>query len=144
MQERPAMQPEVTRTTVMPTVLVVDDDPRARKLMRVILEHAGYAVTTVEDGAAALEELARRPADAILADLMMPGMDGIELIGRIRGDLRSRRTRTVLLTAMDTSDTRTAARAAGADDVMTKPVDRQELLRRLAALLDRPEPGDAP
>jgi DNA-binding response OmpR family regulator len=135
------MQPDVTATAVMPTVLVVDDDPRARKLMRIILEHAGYAVTTVEDGAAAMAEIARRPADAMVADLMMPGMDGIELIRRVHADAASRRMRTLLLTAMDTSETRNAARAAGADDVLTKPVDRLELLRHLAALLDHNLPG---
>ena len=118
------------------SVLVVDDDPRARKLMRVILEHAGYRVALAEDGRSALVELASNPADCVIADLMMPGMDGIELVARVRREQVDRPPRLVLLTAMDTAETRAAAAAAGADDVMTKPVDRRALLDRLAALFD--------
>ena len=120
-----------------PSILVVDDDPRARKLMRVILEHAGYRVALAEGGEAALAELALCRAGVVIADLMMPGMDGIELGARLRREAIEPRPRLVLLTAMDTLETRTAALAAGADEVMTKPIDRAVLLERLTALCDR-------
>lgn len=126
------------------SVLVVDDDPRARKLLRVILEHAGYEVALAEDGETALLELARRPADVVIADLMMPGMDGIELVARLRREAREPQPRLLLLTAMDTSDTRRAATAAGADDVLTKPIDRQTLLDRLVELAGNDLRGVAP
>jgi phosphoserine phosphatase RsbU/P len=116
------------------SILVVDDDPRARKLMRVILEHAGYRVALAEDGESALAEFALHPAEIVIADLMMPGMDGIELLARLRREPFEPRPLLMLLTAMDTSETRAAAYAAGADDLMTKPVDRGTLLERLAAL----------
>ena len=124
-----------------PSILVVDDDPRARRLMRVILEHAGYRVALAADAEAALAELALCPAGVVIADLMMPGMDGIELVARLRREAIDPRPRLVLLTAMDTLETRTAALAAGADEVMTKPIDRAMLLERLTALCDG-APGD--
>ncbi len=119
------------------TVLVVDDDPRALELMQLILRHAGYRVLGAPDGATALDLLpVERPA-MVIADLLMPGMSGLELCRRIRGEAAGAGLRFVLLTGMDDEDTRRQASEAGADAMITKPFDRMELLARLASLLQR-------
>jgi CheY-like chemotaxis protein len=117
-----------------PLVLVVDDDDRSRELMRIVLRHAGYRVVAAADAPAAVALLeVERPVLA-LADLMMPGMDGLEFCRWLRARPQFADIRFVLLTGMDSDDTRRAARDAGADAVVTKPFDRLELLARLEAL----------
>jgi CheY-like chemotaxis protein len=120
-----------------PLVLVVDDDDRSRELMRIVLRHAGYRVVAAADAPAAVALLeVERPVIA-LADLMMPGMDGLEFCRWLRARPELADVRFVLLTGMDSDDTRRAAREAGADDVVTKPFDRLALLARLEALRNR-------
>lgn len=120
-----------------PLLLVVDDDARSRELMRVILGHAGYRVVVAPDARAAIELLeAERPA-AVLADLLMPGMTGIEFCRWVRGRPDFANLRFLLLTGMDTADTRGEALAAGADAVLTKPFVRTQLVAQLQELLAR-------
>ncbi|MGI9246210.1 MAG: response regulator [Steroidobacteraceae bacterium] len=124
-----------TQTDNGALVLVVDDDARARELMRIILRHAGYRVLAVAEATAAVALLAvERPA-VILADLLMPGMTGIEFCRWVRANPALAAVRFVLLTGMDTGETQQDARQAGADAVVTKPFDRQALLARLAGLI---------
>lgn len=118
------------------TILVVDDDARAVELMRLILQHAGYRVVTAGDGATALELLPTERPRLVIADFMMPGMTGLDLCRRARAEAGSGFA-FVLLTGMDDEATRRQAQEAGADDVLTKPFDRMELLARLARLLQR-------
>ena len=121
-----------------PLVLVVDDDSRSRELMTVILRHAGFAVTTAAhppEAMALLDEA--RPALA-LVDYMMPKMNGLEFCRWVRQQPGLAAMRFVLLTGMDSDETRAEARAAGADDVVTKPFDRLALLARLNSLLEPP------
>lgn len=118
-----------------PLVLVVDDDARSRELMRIILRHAGYRVLTAADAQAAVALLEVERPVAAFADLLMPGMNGLDFCRWVRtqpglGDLRF-----VLLTGMDADETRRDAAEAGVDAVMTKPFDRVELLARLSALI---------
>ncbi len=116
-------------------ILVVDDDGRSRELLRIILRHAGYRVLAAPDGPAAIALLAtERPAVA-LVDLLMPGMSGLEFCRWARARPELAGMRFVLLTGMDTDDTRTEAEEAGADAVVTKPFDRVRLLASLAGLL---------
>jgi len=125
----------VTDGSYRPTVLVVDDDPRALKLMQVVLEHAGYRVLIASDGLEAQAKAVSMSPDLVVADLMMPGMNGIEFCRWVRRSLEGRTPGTMLLTAMDTSDTRLAAAEAGIDETVTKPFDRSDFLRRLEHLL---------
>jgi DNA-binding response OmpR family regulator len=119
-------------------VLVVDDDARSRELMSVILRHAGFAVTTAADPAQAMVLLDdARPALA-LVDYLMPGMNGLEFCRWVRQQPNLGHLRFVLLTGMDSEETRIEARAAGADDVVIKPFERIELLARLNSLLESP------
>lgn len=116
-------------------VLVVDDDDRSRELLRIVLRHAGYRVVAAEGAQAAVALLAaERPAVA-LVDLLMPGMDGLEFCRWVRARPELEQMRFVLLTGMDTDDTRRDAREAGADAVVTKPFDRIRLLEQLTSLL---------
>jgi CheY-like chemotaxis protein len=119
-------------------VLVVDDDPRARELITLILKHAGFAVVAAEHPLAAMALLATaRPALAVV-DFMMPGMDGLEFCRWVRLQPEQAAMRLVLLTGMDSAETRQDAAAAGADAVVTKPFDRLQLLSQLNSLLGLP------
>jgi DNA-binding response OmpR family regulator len=118
-----------------PLVLVVDDDSRSRELLRIVLRHAGYRVITAADAQAAVALLqAERPA-AVFADLMMPGMSGVDFCRWTRTRAEYAGMRFILLTGMDGADTRAEARDAGADAVITKPFERIELLKTLQELL---------
>ena len=117
-------------------ILVVDDDDRSRELMRIVLRHAGYRVVAAPGPQAAIAMLAtERPAAAVV-DLLMPDMNGLEFCRWVREQPELASMRFVLLTGMDTQETRNDARDAGADAVVTKPFDRIRLLAQLGALLD--------
>jgi CheY-like chemotaxis protein len=116
-------------------VLVVDDDDRSRELMRIVLRHAGYRVVAASGAQAAVALLATERPAAALVDLLMPGMDGLEFCRWVRARPEFRGLRFVLLTGMDTAQTRDEAREAGADAVVTKPFDRIRLLEQLTSLL---------
>jgi CheY-like chemotaxis protein len=116
-------------------ILVVDDDGRSRELMRIILRHAGYRVLAAPDGAAAIALLATERPVAALVDFLMPGMSGLEFCQWVRTRPEFAGMRFILLTGMDTEETRAEARQAGADAVVTKPFDRVGLLSRLADLV---------
>lgn len=116
-------------------MLVVDDDDRSRELMRIVLRHAGYRVVAAPGPQAAIAMLATEQPAVAIVDLLMPGMTGLELCRWMRAQPALASMRFVLLTGMDTGDTRAEARAAGADAVVTKPFDRISLLDQLASLL---------
>lgn len=126
----------------MATLLVVDDERAIRESLKRALELEGYTVDLAPDGEAALERLAARAPDALLLDLAMPGLDGLEVCRRIRagGD----RVPVLMLTARDAVTDRVAGLDAGADDYLVKPFALVELTARLRSLLRRQEPGDAP
>ncbi len=122
-------------------VLVVDDDRAVRESLRRSLEFNGYTIDLAPSGQAALESVAAGRPDAMVLDLMMPGMDGLEVCRRLRGvgdDLPI-----LVLTARDAVSDRVSGLDAGADDYLPKPFALEELLARLRALLRRatPEPG---
>ncbi len=116
-------------------ILVVDDEPAVRTSLDRALRMAGYDVALAEDGAEALGVLAREEQDAVVLDVAMPGVDGLEVCRRMRssGD----RTAVLMLTARDAVDDRVAGLDGGADDYLTKPFSFAELLARLRALVRR-------
>ncbi len=116
-------------------ILVVDDEPALRTSLRRALLLDGYRVDVAEDGEAALGRVATRPPDAIVLDVLMPGIDGLEVCRRLRagGD----RTPILMLTALDGVHDRVAGLDEGADDYLVKPFALEELLARLRALLRR-------
>ena len=118
-----------------PHVLVVDDDRAVRESLRRSLEFNGYAVSLANDGAEALASIAGQAPDALVIDVMMPRLDGIETTRALRtagNDLPI-----LVLTARDSVGDRVEGLDAGADDYLTKPFALEELLARLRALLRR-------
>jgi two-component system response regulator MprA len=123
-------------------ILVVDDEPAVRSALERALALERYDVELATDGLEALDRLAAGPVDAIILDVAMPRMDGLQVARRLReaGD----RTPVLMLTARDAIDDRVAGLDAGADDYLVKPFALRELQARLRALLRRVETGSDP
>jgi two-component system response regulator MprA len=121
-------------------VLVTDDERSVRSAVRRALTLEGYRVSEAEDGAKALESIARDRPDALVLDVMMPELDGLEVCRALRdgGDSMP----VLMLTARDEIDQRVRGLDAGADDYLVKPFALEELLARLRALLRRSAPDD--
>jgi DNA-binding response OmpR family regulator len=123
------------------TVLVVDDDPVILKLLQVNFEMEDYRVLTAGDGASGLAAaIAHRP-DVVVLDVMMPGMDGLEVSRRLRGDETTRGIPVLLLSAK-AQGSDIAAGLAVADGYMTKPFEPLELLDRVVELVEAAHAGD--
>jgi two-component system, OmpR family, response regulator len=119
----------------MPNILVVDDNFSIRKLYTAYLKREGYNVYTASDGLEALEVIDTEHIDLVMADIMMPGLDGHALTHRLRSaghDLPI-----LMITAKEDINDMKKGFAAGTDDYMVKPVDPDEMLLRVAALLRR-------
>lgn len=118
------------------SVLIADDQPTNREVLRRLLEDAGFHVLEAADGLEALRELRRHKPHAALVDLRMPHMDGLQLARAIRADEALRALAVVAVTASVFDESRQALLAAGCDEFIAKPVRGEELLRKLAKLLD--------
>ena len=115
-------------------ILIVDDDPRLRELVRIALERAGFATLTAADGRAALIHASRETPDLIVLDIGLPEMDGLEVCRRIRA---SSEIPILFLTARDDEIDRIIGMEMGADDYVTKPFSPRELVARVRAILKR-------
>src|ERR671928_943210 len=121
-------------------ILVVDDERAVRDSLRRALELEGYDVELAADGVEALERLdANGEPDAVILDILMPKMDGLEVCRRLRRE--GHRLPVLMLTARDEVENRVAGLDAGADDYVTKPFALEELLARVRALLRRTAGG---
>ena len=118
-------------------VLVVDDDPFIARLLEIELKAAGYDVRVANDGMTALGLAQERSPDLVLADVMMPNMDGFELTRRLRLDPRTAAVSIIMLTARGLSADKLEGFAIGADDYIVKPFDTPELLARIRGVLRR-------
>ncbi|RKT07997.1 DNA-binding response OmpR family regulator [Streptomyces sp. 3211.6] len=125
-------------------VLVVDDDPTVAEVVTGYLRRAGHHVHHAADGAAALDSAARHEPDLVVLDLMLPGIDGLEVCRRLRAE---RPVPVIMLTARGDEDDRIAGLELGADDYVTKPFSPRELVLRVESVLRRsraaapPAPG---
>jgi signal transduction histidine kinase len=122
-------------TDVPPRILIVDDVRRNVELLKVMLTPEGYLLLTATSGEEALGLLADQQPDLILLDVMMPGMDGYEVAGKIKANPATRNIPVIMLTALDDRNARMLGLNAGAEDFLTKPVDRAELCVRVRNLL---------
>src|SRR5688572_4083860 len=116
------------------TILIVDDDTAGQITLESILDGQGYHLEFAENGALALEKIERLFPDIILLDVMMPGMDGFEVCRRIRATPSIAEIPVIMLTALDDKKSLMSGLEAGADDYLTKPYDRYELLARLMGI----------
>jgi diguanylate cyclase (GGDEF)-like protein len=119
------------------SLLVVDDDPFIARLLEIELKAAGYDVRVASDGVQAMESAQERSPDLVLADVMMPNMDGFELTRRLRQDPRTAGVSIIMLTARGLSADKLEGFAIGADDYIVKPFDTPELLARIRGVLRR-------
>jgi PAS domain S-box-containing protein len=118
-----------------PVILVVDDQPQSLELLEAYLVPQGYEIVKAANGEEALVKLAGDQIDLILLDVMMPGMDGFEVIRRVRQDNTHRLLPIILVTALQGPKERVKGIEAGCDDFISKPFDEMELLARVQSLL---------
>jgi two-component system response regulator ResD len=118
-------------------VLVVDDEPMVREVLARYLEKDGFAVDTASDGVAALERFEAGRPDLVLLDLMLPGVDGLEVFRRIRAQAPAA---VIMLTAKGDETDRVVGLELGADDYITKPFSPREVVARVRTVLRRVRP----
>ena len=116
-------------------ILVVDDDPPIVRLLRVNLEMEGYEVAVASNGKEALEAVKAHPPDLVLLDVILPGMDGLEVVTRLRRDPATARLPVVLLSARAQDADIRHGKGAGADEYVTKPFDPRDLLATVEGVL---------
>lgn len=121
-------------------VLVVEDEGKLRELLRTYLEGHGYQVSTAASGAEALAKLSCDPPDLVLLDVMLPGMDGLDVCRRLR---QTSRVPVIFLSARSEEIDRLLGLELGADDYITKPFSLREVVARVRAVLRRLEPSGA-
>ena len=127
----------------MKTILVVDDDAPVRDVLRFSLERAGYVVEGAASGRNAMRELDNYVPDLIVLDVGLPDVDGLDLLHSWRREERTRAMPVIILTGRGDERDRVSGLRAGADDYVTKPFSRDELLARIETVFRRASPGEA-
>ena len=128
----------------MSSILIVEDDPDIAELIRHYLQRGGHQVSRVASGSDVVPRLRSSPADLVILDLMLPGMDGLLVIQAIRADRALAATPVIMLTARGEESDRVSGLELGADDYVTKPFSPKELNARVTALLRRSARGSPP
>lgn len=124
------------------TLLIVDDEPLVRKLLKMLLEDQGYLTLTASSGEEALAIVEQQPPDLILLDIMMPGMDGYEVARKLKSDKSMANIPIIMLSALGEHSARILGLEAGAEDFLNKPVESAELWLRVRNLLRLKAFGD--
>ncbi|MBC3921473.1 EAL domain-containing protein (putative c-di-GMP-specific phosphodiesterase class I)/FixJ family two-component response regulator [Pseudomonas lurida] len=124
------------------TLLIVDDEPQVRKLLETLLQHEGYQTLCAGSGEEALQLVAQQPPDLILLDIMMPGMDGYEVASQLKGDETTAGIPIIMLSALSEPSARVSGLETGAEEFISKPVERVELWLRVRNLLRLKARGD--
>lgn len=129
------MIPTPEATGYQARILIVDDERPNRQLLEVMLKPEGFHLLTATNGEEALAAVAQHPPDLILLDVMMPGMNGYQVAAKIKGNPDTKNIPVILLSALDDRNSRVHGLNVGAEDFLTKPVDRVELCTRVRNLL---------
>lgn len=116
-------------------ILIVDDEHDNRELMQIMLDWEGFHTTIVASGVEALAAVEDLPPQLVLLDLMMPDMDGYEVVSRLKGKPSTKHIPVMIVSAMNDKASKRAAFAAGADDFLSKPMNRLELCERVKKLV---------
>lgn len=116
-------------------ILIVEDDPGARRLVGYTLEHEGYQVITASNGMEGLKKARDEKPDLIVLDVMLPGLDGFEVCHRLRADPQTAIIPVLMLSAKAQETDISTGRKVGADDYLPKPADPSEIVRRVGNLL---------
>lgn len=117
------------------SVLVVDDEPMARTLLRLMLVRAGFDVVEAEDGFDALDKVKRATPDVMILDVMMPGMDGFSVCAHVRNDMEIAELPIIMLSAKTDLDSVNKGLSIGANRYLTKPISPEELTRQVHEVL---------
>lgn len=131
----------MTSRSVLQSILVVDDEPSIREIVGLYLEQAGFHVRLAGDGPTALQALTAALPDLVILDVMLPGVDGLEITRRLRSEGA---TPVILLTARREEADRIEGLELGADDYVVKPFSPQELVSRVRAVLRRTQSAERP
>lgn len=126
----------------MATLLIVDDEPQVRKLLETLLQYEGYHTLSVGSGEEALALVAEQPPDLVLLDIMMPGMDGFEVANQLKGNPATANIPIIMLSALSEPSARLSGLQTGAEEFISKPVERVELWLRVRNLLRLKSYGD--
>jgi two-component system OmpR family response regulator len=121
--------------TTLPRLLVVDDEPAIVELLSATLRFAGFDVATARNGSEALDVAASYQPDLLVLDVMMPGLDGFEVVRQLRA--KDQRVPVLFLTAKDSTEDKVAGLTLGGDDYITKPFSLEEVIARIHAVLRR-------
>ena len=125
-----------------PKILIADDEPDILDYLATHLESLGYRTLRARDGHEALARVAAEAPDLVLLDWLMPGLDGVEVCRRLKEDERTRLTPVIIVTALDSIESRIKGIEAGADDFLTKPVNERHLLARVRTALRQKDAVD--
>ena len=118
-----------------PRILIVDDERHNRTLLEVMLEPEGFVLSLAASGEEALVMVAKDPPDLVIMDVLMPGMTGYDVVGTLKGNITTKHIPIIMVTALDDRDARIVGLSAGAEDFLTRPLDRAELCMRVRNLL---------
>ena len=116
-------------------ILIVDDERQNRDVLEIMLAPEGFVLLSAASGEEALDVVARQPPDLILLDVLMPGMDGYQVVSTIKSNVATKHIPVIMVSAMDDRQARILGLRAGAEDFLSKPVDRVELCVRVRNLL---------
>ena len=124
-------------------ILIVDDEANNRKLLETLLGAENHRVSSAGSGEAALKKLTEQLADVVLLDLMMPGLDGFEVLQRIRANPQTRSVPVIMVTALDDDASQARMRTVGVSEILTKPIDRWALNAAIGRVAQRMVGGTA-
>ncbi|MGC4074679.1 MAG: response regulator [Nibricoccus sp.] len=131
-----------TRSSKMPCILIIDDDSGVRGVLKTMLERSGYEVMTGASGVDGLTAARARRPDLVLLDIEMPGMNGFDVCSLIKTDTALRSVPVVIMTGRPTAGIPARVQAVGAMDLITKPFDRNILLKKISTCLAADGPAE--